>query len=116
MGVFPLEKYRFDLLLIRETADRIIQDFESFGLEIVFSGNERFAYEELTAQLKPFFEELTGKNKPLLMRILYKIDISEQKLAKTREAYPQASLPEVISHLVVEREMQKVITRKMFKP
>jgi hypothetical protein len=31
------EQYRFDLLIIRDTAARIITDFDLMGIEIVFS-------------------------------------------------------------------------------
>jgi hypothetical protein len=59
--------------------------------------------------------ELISKDRQKLMRILYKVDIGEQKLEKMRLKYPGAGLSEIIAHLVIEREMQKVITRKYFK-
>lgn len=109
-----LSPYRLDLLIIRETAKRVMDDFEVFGVDIIFSGNEQNAYQELTSQLVPVFEKLLKEDQQKLMRILQKIDISEQKLTQTRHKYPNARLAEIMSHLVVERELQKVITRKMF--
>jgi hypothetical protein len=108
------DKYRLDLAIIRETAQRVIQDFDLMGYAVTFSGNEQSAYQELTAQLVPLLEELVSKDRIKLMRILHKIDISEQHLEKTRSRFPQARLSEVIAHLVVEREMQKVITRRLY--
>jgi hypothetical protein len=109
-----LSPYRLDLLIIRDTAKRVIDDFDLFGVDIIFSGNEQNAYQELTSQLVPVFEKLISEDKAKLMRILYKIDISEQKLEVTRRKHLSAKLSEVIAHLVVEREFQKVITRKLY--
>ena len=109
-----IEHYRLDLAIVRETAQRIINDFELLGIEIIFSGNEKNAYEELMNQLIPAMNTLLAKNKQKLMQVLYRIDISEEKLSKTVLKFPKAQLAEVISHLVIEREMQKVITRKIF--
>jgi hypothetical protein len=106
--------YRLDLIIVRETAKRIIDDFDFFGIEISFSGNEQNAYNELTSQLIPLFEHLYSKDRQKLMLILYKIDIAENKLERTKAKFPRASLAEIISHLVVEREMQKVITRRLY--
>ena len=47
-----IEKYRRDLEIIRLTAEQVIKDFQIFGFEIVFSGNEYTAYEELKTQTR----------------------------------------------------------------
>ena len=107
--------HRPGLLLIRETAERIIRDFECFDINIIFSGNEEAAYNELVFQLEPVFAKLLNANRQKLMAILYKIDISEQKLAKTSAKYPSVSKAAVIAHLVIEREFQKVVTRQMHR-
>src|SRR5688572_19324728 len=99
------ERYSHDSVLIRETAARIIEDFSIFDISIIFSGNEQTAYHELAEQLLPVFSELIVKNRPKLMQILYKIDISEHKLKSMSQQFPEARLPEIISHLVIEREL-----------
>ena len=109
-----LTPYRLDLQIIEETAKRVIDDFEVFGIDIVFSGNPEQAYQELTSQLIPFLDKLMKKDRSKLMRVLYKVDISEIKLEQTRQKFPRAKLSEIISHLVVERELQKVITRRLY--
>jgi hypothetical protein len=114
MDSFDIEKYRLDLVLIRETAERIIKDFDLFGFDIVFSGNEDKAYEEMNKQLQPVFHELIYNNRQKLMRMLYIIDISEEKLSSTINKHPDEPMANIISHLVIERELQKVITRRYF--
>ena len=109
------ENYRLDLALLQETAQRIIADFESLGILIAFSGNEQTAYLELMDQLVPALQSLMSKDKQKLMRVLYKIDISEQKLTATSSRFPHMSMAEIIANLVIEREMQKAVTRRYFK-
>lgn len=109
-----LSPYRLDLVLIRETAQRIIKDFESFGINISFSGNFTTAYDELSEQLIKIIDNLIYTDKPKLMRVLYKIDISEQKIKDMVKQFPASGLQEIITQLVIERELQKVITNKYF--
>ena len=110
-----LTPYRLDLAIVRETAERVISDFDFFGINIEFSGNEAIAYEELMSQLVPVVRDLLRSSKPKLMQVLYRIDISERILASSSRSNPSLPLPEIISRLVIEREMQKVITRKIYK-
>jgi len=114
MDSSAIDKYRLNLVLIRETAERIIKDFDLFGFDIVFSGNEDKAYEEMSTQLQPVFHELLFNNRQKLMRVLYIIDIPEEKLQSTIAKHPEEPLANIISHLVIERELQKVITRRYF--
>ncbi len=116
MNPCELEPYRLDLALIRETADRITKDFDLFGFVINFSGIENAAYQELIDQLIPVFTTLLKNDRQKLMRMLYVIDISEEKLAATIKKYPKENMPAIISHLVIERELQKAITRRVFSP
>lgn len=107
--------YRLDKEIIRETMLRIVNDFEFFGIQLIYSGNEEDAYAEMSAQLNQVIENISMKNTSLLMQIIYRIDISEQQLQKCMELNPDKSFTESVSHLIIEREMQKVITRKIFK-
>ena len=50
------------LNIIQETADQTIKDFDAFGYEIIFSGKEESAYEELFKQLSPLIESLINNN------------------------------------------------------
>ncbi len=114
MDAGAIEPYRLDLELIRETAERIIKDFDLFGFSILFSGKEEKAYQELNEQLVPVFNELLKNNRQKVMRMLYVIDISEDKLSAMIKKHPNEKLEIIISHLVIERELQKVITRRVF--
>ena len=110
-----LTPYRIDLAIVRETADRIINDFNLFGIDIKFSGNEANAYVELMGQLIPAIENMLSNNSAKFMNVLYRIDISEKKLNSAISENPSKTIAEIVSRMIIEREMQKVITRKLFK-
>jgi hypothetical protein len=61
--------YRLDKEIIRETMLRITNDFEFFGIQLLFSGNEEGAYEEMSSQLIPIIENISLNNISLLMQI-----------------------------------------------
>jgi len=108
-----LARYRHDLEVVRDTAAQVIKDFGLFNIEIRFSGNEETAYDELKSQLYPELLSLYENNYSRLQSLFYRIDLSEKKF----RALPSGNKNEMINgltELVLERELVKVITRKLF--
>lgn len=101
-----IEKYRHDLEVIRSTASQVAKDFETYGVEIILPVNELNAYEDLKSQLIPVIEKLMHENPELLLQLLYRIDVNEKQSAA-------AANTSEIAHLILERELIKVITRKL---
>ena len=113
LSQLPLFHNKIDI--IQQTADQIIKDFEAFGYEITFSGKEKSAYQELFDQILPLIDDLIVRNYKKLMGILYRIDVSEvvinQKLAESNPI----QFAEIITELVLERELKKVVIRNYYK-
>lgn len=109
-----LEKYRYDLEIIRLTADQIIKDFEIFGHEITFSGNELMAYDELKNQIAPLLFELHQNKIHSFQSLLYRIDISEKKIRELMDDSAKDNFSSALAEAVIQREFQKVLTRKYF--
>lgn len=110
---YDLVKYRHDLEVVRNTAAQVIKDFGWFSIDIKFSGKEETAYEELKTQLIPELLKLYNTDYNRLKSLFYRIDIPEKKV----KALPSANKEEMISglaDLVLERELIKVITRKLY--
>lgn len=101
--------------LIKDTAHQVIKDFDMFGLEIKFSGNAYNAYEELFEQIEPHIKELITSNQSKFMGILYRIDVSEEQLKKAVQEHTAQSFSEIITDLVIKRELQKVVIRSQLK-
>ena len=60
-----LEKYRYDLEVVRNTAEQLFKDFGYPAKRIVFTGNMKSAYAELEQQVFPILKELFEKDRSL---------------------------------------------------
>ena len=109
-----IEDYRNKSEIIRLTAEQVIKDFALFGMEIHFSGNLITAYDELFEQLNSCMVELLSSDYRRLLSLLYHIDISEKEMNK-KFANVAADHSEIMTELILERELKKVIIRKFYK-
>ncbi|MCK6648865.1 MAG: hypothetical protein L6Q66_04355 [Bacteroidia bacterium] len=115
MDLSNLSNYFNKLDLIKDTADQIIKDFDMFGLEIRFSGNAYNAYEELFEQIEPHIKKLIDSNQSKFMGILYRIDVSDDQIKKAVKDNSSESFSEIITDLIIRRELQKVVIRQHYK-
>lgn len=109
-----LSVYHHRVEIIRATADQIIKDFEIFGEKIEFSGNTGTAYEELKSQVLPVVARLMRENPEKFLSLLYRIDVSE-KTVKEISGNREGNFEEIISEVIIERELKKVIIRKYYR-
>lgn len=98
--------------IVQATAEQIIKDFSLFDIEITFTGNTGNAYRELSRQITPYIKKLMDSNYSAFLNLLYRVDISESKIKAA--ASEENSLPEAVTHLIIRREMEKAVTRKLF--
>jgi len=110
-----LENYRRKEEIIKLTAEQIIKDFNQFGLEVSFSGIAAYAYEELYKQLLIHIIDLLNYNTQKLYSLLYQIDLSENKIRNIYQDNPDRELSEIVTELILDRELKKVVTRIYFK-
>lgn len=103
---------RLDIL--NETVQQIEKDFGMSGMEIKFSGTVDNAYEELFSQIHPHIEKLLKASSEKFYNLMYRIDISETKIKKEVAKAKDKSFSAVITDLILNRELQKVIIRKNF--
>lgn len=66
------------------------------------------------AQLKNAVDELINHHFDGLLQLLYRVDISEQKLRQLLIDFPAADAAAIITHLLVERQLQKIKSRQAF--
>lgn len=115
MDLSNLSQYFNKLDLIKDTAEQIIKDFDMFGLEIRFSGNAYNAYEELFEQIEPHIKKLIDSNPSKFMGILYRIDVSDEQVKKAVKENASEPFSEIITDLIIRRELQKVVIRQHYK-
>lgn len=115
LGESEIEDYRTQEEIIRLTAEQVIRDFALFGLEISFSGNVITAYNELFEQLESVILDLLNSDYRKLLSLLYHIDISEKEL--NRKLADRSDIPsDLVTEMILDRELKKVIIRKFYKP
>jgi hypothetical protein len=101
--------------LIALTAKQICKDFDLDEDKIKFTGKPEFAFDELYYQVHPYIEDKINRDKKGLYRILYRVDISDGKIATTLAQQKDRPASEVITELVLKRILQKVMTRELYK-
>jgi hypothetical protein len=67
---------------------------------------------EFTFQLATLIEQLLQNDFPRLINILYRLDVDEQQLKNELKNNLQTNASQVIAKLIVERQIQKLATRK----
>ena len=70
---------------------------------------------ELKEKLKEYCNHLIKTNFEKMVGILYRIDVSEVKLKQVLNQNPGEDAGEIIAQLIIERQLQKIQTRKNFK-
>jgi len=110
-----LEQSKQDEKFVLLTAQQVKKDFAMFGMQVDFSGNIHFAYQELFKQLNVHIENLLNTNYEKLKSLLYQIDLSEKELTRTDQNLQFSSISELITHKILERELKKVLIRTYFK-
>jgi len=70
---------------------------------------------DIQQQLEQTINDLIQHNFERLVQLLYRIDVNEKKLKQLLNAYPQTDAATIIAELIIERQLQKLQTRKQFK-
>jgi hypothetical protein len=110
-----LRSIRREKEVIRLTAEQIIKDFTLFGMEITFSGMLDWAYEELFEQMLKHITHLMAYDHQKLLSLLYQIDPSEKKVIEEYTQDHEIPYNEILTRMIIEREIVKVLTRLYFK-
>lgn len=90
----------------------IRKDFNLDEAELLINETE-LTHETLLKKLTSIVRYLLEKDFGKLLQVLYRIDIPEEKL-KAALAADQAEPAVLISQMILDREMQKVETRKRY--
>jgi hypothetical protein len=71
--------------------------------------------EQLVMTLAEKINYLIVNNFTQLVRMLYRIDVSEQKLKTMLRQNPQADAGRIIASMIIERQLEKIRSRKNFR-
>ncbi len=107
-------RYHSDEEIIRMTADQLIKDMGEFSIEIQFKGDKETPYRELFDQVEPIIHTMEMMQPEKLKSLLYRIDISEKEIRNFLPGHTKTDLSAFITDLVLQRELQKVLTKIYF--
>lgn len=109
-----VSRYYSDLEIIQMTANQLIKDMGEFSIEITFKGDKETPYKELFDQVEPIIYTLEMMQPEKLKALLYRIDISENRIKQHFVENTKNDLSAFITDLILQRELQKVLTRIYF--
>ena len=110
-----VSKYRDKVEILRQVAAQIEKDFYQFGFEVKFSGEPADAYNELFAQINEHVAFMLSQDYHRLVLLLYQIDLSEKEIIKNELKYPNMDKHQLLSEMIIQRELKKVLIRNYFK-
>jgi len=76
---------------------------------------DEISLNELQKRLGIYVNELIQIDFQKLIMLLYRIDVSEQKLKQLLQVQPQENAGDIIATLIIERQLQKIRTRQQFR-
>jgi len=88
------------------------------SLEQIIFGNqsvEVWQSKEQFEKLVTGINELINTNFPALIQLLYRLDISENKLKENLTNNPGNNSAAIISTMIIERQVEKIISRENIK-
>ena len=110
-----VSRYRDKIEILKQVAAQIEKDFYQFGFEVTFSGEHENAYNELFSQIIEHVAFMLSQDYHRLVLLLYQIDLSEKEILKNELKYPNVDKHQLLSELIIQRELKKVLIRNYFK-
>jgi hypothetical protein len=83
--------------------------------ELALDPADVLSVEDLTEKLEYYINNLIQHDFQKLVMLLYRIDVSETKLRLLLKENPGENSAKMIAHLIIERQKQKINSRKEYK-
>jgi hypothetical protein len=93
----------------------VSKDFVKNDYSSLVPNNDYERLEEFRNYLTEKMKDMLDKNYNLLINTLYRIDISEKKLAELFSAKNKESIPQKLADLIIERQIEKINFRKRYR-
>ena len=100
---------------VEEISKFISKDFMMSSAESLIPAGDFEKIDEFRVYLVDKLRNLLDNDYDKLINILYKIDVNESKLSELFSGKNRDDLPESLADLIIERSLQKVKFRQMYK-
>ena len=88
---------------------------QSLSNDLAIDLPPKTTHEELIEKLSAYINQLINHNFQQLIYVLYRVDINEAKLKHLLKDNPGDNAGNIIAQLIIDRQLQKIQTRKKFK-
>lgn len=99
----------------KEVAKLVNKDLDTLSEKMEIVPVNDMQYHELKSKLRLVIGHLLDTNFEKLCQAMYRLDVSERKFHEVLASAPKPEVPDRIADLVIERELQKVKTRQLYK-
>ncbi|MEJ2614924.1 MAG: hypothetical protein P8Z35_08200 [Ignavibacteriaceae bacterium] len=100
---------------ITELSGIINRNFSEISPEFLLSTADIKSIEEMKRYLSAKINILLEEKYDSLINILYRIDVDDKKLEGVFSSGRKENIPDKIADLIIERQLQKIHYRKMYK-
>jgi len=104
-----------DKIQVAAVTKVIAKDFQIGEDDSLIPASDALNFKELKKYLTEKLSYLLEHKYDTLINILYKIDVSEEKLGELFSSANRDSIPESLADLIIERQLQKVKFRQLYK-
>jgi hypothetical protein len=108
-------KARDNTALIKKAALQVAKDFAEFSIEIDVPEELEMVYDELFDQVNHIISDLLNNPSSILQSLLYRIDLHEKDMQTAFSANTKQTRAIILTELILNRAMQKVMLREYFK-
>lgn len=91
------------------------KDIEICGCNGEFCTRLKADFNEIANTLKLEIEKINSTSGIKLSELLYRIDVSETQIKDKSKRFPKKHINEIISELIIKRELQKIVYKEYFK-
>ncbi|HLG32697.1 MAG TPA: hypothetical protein VI362_06630 [Ignavibacteriaceae bacterium] len=102
-------------IIVTDVAKVIAKDFQVAGFDSLIPVKEVETIDRFKKYLTERLTYLLENKYDVLINILYRIDVNEEKLAKLFSEKKRDSIPEALADLIIERQLQKAKMRQQYR-
>jgi hypothetical protein len=87
---------------------------QQINKELSIDLSEQINEQQLISQLETYVNQLIVHHFEQLVSLLYRIDVSENKITQVLQQQAGEDAAKLITRLIIERQLQKVASRKQY--
>lgn len=114
MSELQLEQYFNNRRIIDATMRQLEKDFSLDEDSVQLKDYQGNLFEQLFEVVYPIINKLITNDYQQFLNILYRIDVNELKLKQEMSKVEANQYSEVVTRLVLQKELQKVIIRNIY--